>query len=97
MRSQYYEFKTAQITINDLRTIVSVLIQDEFGKNKEHLSKELDQRCINAFHKINNDPNQYLMLICEEERVLGTCHLTLLPSLTFIGSMRMQIEAVRVH
>lgn len=28
--------------------------------------------------------------------IIGACHLTIMPSLTFIGSTRMQIEAVRV-
>ena len=83
--------------IEDLKTIVSLLIQDKLGQTREQFSDELDQRYIDAFHKINNDPNQYLMALCENENIIGTCHLTLIPSLTFIGSTRMQIEAVRVH
>jgi len=83
-------------TINDLEAVVSLLIQDELGKDREQLSEELDKRYIDAFHKINDDPNQYLMVVCEGEQIMGTCHLTLMPSLTFTGSMRMQIEAVRV-
>lgn len=49
-----------------------------------------------AFHKIDRDPNHYLMIACDGDEIVGTCHLTLMPSLTFRGSMRMQIEAVRV-
>lgn len=31
-----------------------------------------------------------------EQQIVATCHLTIMSSLTFIGSTRMQIEAVRV-
>jgi GNAT superfamily N-acetyltransferase len=31
-----------------------------------------------------------------EQQITATCHLTIMPPLTFIGSTRMQIEAVRV-
>ena len=37
------------------------------------------------------------MIIEIDEKIIGTCHLTLMPSLTSTGSMRIQIEAVRVH
>jgi len=83
--------------IDDLKAIVSLLAQDKLGQIREQISDELDQRYIDVFHKINNDPNQYLMVLCENENIIGTCHLTLMPSLTFTGSTRMQIEAVRVH
>ena len=52
-------------TINDLKAMVSLLIQDDLGKNREQLSDKLDNRYIDAFHKINNDPNQYLIVACE--------------------------------
>ncbi len=30
------------------------------------------------------------------DEIIGTCHFTIIPSLTFVGSTRIQIEAVRV-
>ncbi|WP_342278765.1 GNAT family N-acetyltransferase [Candidatus Tisiphia endosymbiont of Myopa tessellatipennis] len=45
---------------------------------------------------IDSDPNQYLMIVEMNKEIVGTCHLTIMPSLTFIGSTRMQIEAVRI-
>jgi ribosomal protein S18 acetylase RimI-like enzyme len=36
------------------------------------------------------------MLVEKGLEVVGTCHLTLMPSLTFQGRTRLQIEAVRV-
>ncbi len=29
-------------------------------------------------------------------KIIGTCHLTLMPSLTYQGSIRLNIEAVRI-
>ena len=83
--------------IEDLGDIVFLLRQDSLGKNRESLSENLDERYIKAFHEINQDPNQYLMVAEINKAIIGTCHLTLMPSLTFSGSKRMQIEAVRVH
>ncbi len=82
--------------IADLPRLVELLLEDELGSTRESKSSELDKNYIKAFHKIDSDPNQYLMVIENGDEIIGTCHLTLMPSLTFIGSIRMQIEAVRV-
>jgi ribosomal protein S18 acetylase RimI-like enzyme len=42
------------------------------------------------------DSDQYLMAVLIGAEIVGTCHLTIMPSLTFTGQTRMQIEAVRV-
>lgn len=83
-------------TINDLPKIVKLLLNDELGQIRENNQSELDQRYIDAFHRIDADSNQYLMVVEDNNEIIGTCHLTIIPSLTFIGSTRMQIEAVRV-
>ncbi len=83
-------------TIDDLGAIVNLLIEDELGASREKTSDKLDQRYIDAFDLINSDPNQYLMIVELEDKIIATCHLTIMPSLTFTGSTRMQIEAVRV-
>ncbi|MBA2649578.1 MAG: GNAT family N-acetyltransferase [Legionella sp.] len=82
--------------ITDLRIIVNLLLEDELGRMRESAQLELDQRYIDAFHKINNDLNQYLMVVEKSAEIIGTCHLTIMPSLTFTGQTRMQIEAVRI-
>jgi N-acetylglutamate synthase-like GNAT family acetyltransferase len=82
--------------IADLPHIIELLLEDELGASRESKSSELDENYIKAFHKIDSDPNQYLMVLENDNEIIGTCHLTLMPSLTFIGSTRMQIEAVRV-
>ncbi len=82
--------------IADLPRLVELLLEDELGASRESKSPELDENYIKAFHKIDSDPNQYLMVVENDDEIIGTCHLTIMPSLTFIGSTRMQIEAVRV-
>ena len=83
--------------IDDLKAIISLLADDKLGQTREQFDDVLNQCYIDAFHKINNDPNQYLMVLESNEQIIGTCHGTLMPSLTFTGSTRMQIEAVRVR
>jgi GNAT superfamily N-acetyltransferase len=81
--------------LNDLRAIIELYMDDELGKAREKDPTILDQRYIDAFHKIDADPNQYLMLV-EDQEIVGTCHLTIMPGLTMIGTTRMNIESVRV-
>ena len=83
--------------IEDLPALVSLLADDELGQTRELINSSTTQLYADAFHKINNDPNQYLMVLCSKETIIGTCHLTLMHSLTFTGSTRLQIEAVRIH
>jgi N-acetylglutamate synthase-like GNAT family acetyltransferase len=83
-------------TLNDLPRLIELLLEDELGSTRESKSSELDENYIKAFHKIDSDPNQYLMVVENGDEIIGTCHLTIMPSLTFIGSTRMQIEDVRV-
>lgn len=85
-----------QATLNDLLYIVSLLKDDELGQMREQASMKLDQRYIDAFNKIASDSNAYLMVVLFESEIVGTCQLNLLPSLTFMGATRLQIEAVRV-
>lgn len=82
--------------IDDLPRLIELLLEDELGSTRESKTTNLDERYINAFHKIDSDLNQYLMVLECGNEIIGTCHLTIMPSLTFIGSTRMQIEAVRV-
>lgn len=83
--------------LNDLPVIVNLLVEDELGQTREKVGDEVDPRYISAFERIDADSNQYLMVVENtEKQIIATCHLTIMPSLTFIGSTRMQIEAVRV-
>ncbi|MBP6986071.1 MAG: GNAT family N-acetyltransferase [Alphaproteobacteria bacterium] len=82
--------------VGDLKSIIELLKDDELGQAREVFDKELDSCYFDAFKMINDDPNQYLMVIEMNNNIIGTCHLTIVPSLTYKGSSRLQIEAVRV-
>lgn len=83
--------------LSDLQAIVNLLIDDELGQTQEKVGGVIDQSYINAFERIDADSNQYLMVVVNtEQQIIATCHLTIMPSLIFTGSTRMQIEAVRV-
>ena len=82
--------------LTDLPRLIELLLEDDLGATRESKSATVHENYIKAFHKIDSDPNQYLMVVENGDEIIGTCHLTIMPSLTFIGSTRMQIEAVRV-
>ncbi|MDF1678666.1 MAG: GNAT family N-acetyltransferase [Legionellaceae bacterium] len=81
---------------NDLETIIQMLGEDELGLSRENLSLPLDNAYLEAFDKIDSDPNQYLMVVEQDNRIVASCQLTIMPSLTFTGTTRLQIEGVRV-
>ncbi len=83
-------------TLKDLSSIIQLLVDDELGQTRELMQETPDPCYLTAFDKINSDPNQYLMVVLCDAQIVGTCHLTIMPSLTYQGSTRMQIEAVRI-
>lgn len=83
-------------TLEDLPHIIQLLADDELGQTREHRQENIEPSYVKAFMKIDSDSNQYLMVVIAHTQLIGTCHLTLLPSLTYTGSVRMQIEAVRI-
>lgn len=83
-------------TIEDLPSIIALYLEDDLGKARELKTNEIDQRYIDAFHRIDSDPNQYLMVVSLNDEIIGTCQLTIIPSLTFMGSTRLLIEAVHI-
>lgn len=85
-----------QATIEDLKAIIQLLNDDDLGKTRESANTQIDECYIRAFKKISADSNQYLMVGVNDCEIIGTCHLTIMPSLTYKGSTRMQIEAVRI-
>lgn len=82
--------------ILDLPYLIGLLLEDELGQIRESKDTSLDENYVKAFQKIDSDQNQYLMVVENRGEIVGTCHLTIMPSLTFTESTRMNIEAVRV-
>ena len=80
----------------DLLNIIRLLAEDELGSKRELNLGNVALVYKEAFGEIDSDPNQALMIVEENGVMIGTCHLTCMPSLTFQGSKRMNIEAVRI-
>ena len=55
------------------------------------------QTYYTAFEAIDADPNHELVLAEAGEEIVGTFHLMFLPSLSFQGGTRAQVESVRVE
>jgi len=81
---------------SDLKFIIELLLEDDLGKTRESLQDNDFAKYKLAFNAIENDKNQYLMIGKIANEIVATCHLTIMPSLTFQASTRLQIEAVRV-
>ena len=83
-------------SFDDLEKIIWLLADDQLGQEREQSVSNMNPAYKKVFNQIIADPNQSLMVVEKEGSVVGTCHLTFIPSLTFQGGLRMNIEAVRV-
>jgi len=92
------ETKIEPAQLHHLLSIVALLADDKLGQLREDYRLPLPESYTEAFTAINTDANQELMvLLSEEDEVIGTMQLTFIPYLTYQGGVRAQIEAVRVH
>ncbi len=80
----------------DLEAIVAMLADDDLGSGREDASLPLAAAYIDAFHAIDDDPNQLLAVATSDDQVVGTLQLTFMPGLARTGLWRGQIEAVRI-
>lgn len=90
------ELRIREAVPEDLPGIVALLWDDETARHREDPSEPLDPRYLAAFAAIDADPNQHLIAAERDGRVIGTMQLSFLPGLSFRGSWRAQIEAVRI-
>lgn len=80
----------------DLPAIVRMLADDDLGSRRERLGDPLPELYFSAFEEINRDPNHELIVAELHGEVVGTLHLIFIPSVSFQGGLRAQIESVRV-
>ena len=80
----------------DVAAIVQLLAADPLGSQRERDVEPLPEEYLEAFRSIDGDANQQLILAHQGENIVGVLQLTLIPSLTYQGSWRGQIEGVRV-
>lgn len=81
---------------SDVSKLVRLLADDDLGATREHVSEPLNQSYIDAFHSIDQDPNNELTVVEYGDEIAGMLQLTFIPYLTHIGSWRCQIEGVRI-
>ena len=81
----------------DLEAIVAMFADDELGRLREDTSLPLNDKYIAAFANIENDDNQYMMVVDSDEGLIGFLQITFIPYLSRLGSIRGQVESVRVH
>lgn len=80
----------------DLPAIVRMLADDDLGSQREQYEDPLPDAYYSAFEQIEHDPNHELIVAEKDGEVIGTLHLMFLPSISFRGGLRSQIESVRV-
>jgi GNAT superfamily N-acetyltransferase len=80
----------------DLPSIVRMLADDDLGSQRECFEDPLPESYYSAFEQISNDPNHELIVAERNEELVGTLHLIFLPSVSFQGGLRAQVESVRV-
>jgi GNAT superfamily N-acetyltransferase len=81
---------------SDLPSIVRMLADDELGSRRERYEDPLPQAYYAAFEQIEADSNHELVVAELNGEVIGTLHLMFLPSVSYQGGLRSQIESVRV-
>jgi GNAT superfamily N-acetyltransferase len=81
---------------DDLSALVRMLSDDSLGAHREVFSEPVAPGYHNAFAAIAADPNNELCVATLEGAVVGMLQVTFMPSLTYQGGWRAQIEGVRV-
>ncbi len=91
------EVRFRPATADDLGAIVDLLAADPLGSQREDPSRPLAATYGEAFESVDSDPNQELVVgVSSDGDVAAVAQLTFIPSLTYQGSWRAQIEGVRV-
>jgi GNAT superfamily N-acetyltransferase len=103
MRSRVIHVSTDVIfrsaTEADLPTIVALLADDLIAAGREGGSGSEAAESgayLKAFHEVDADPRNHLIVADLDGEVAGTLQLTYIPGVSRMGTERAQIEAVRV-
>jgi GNAT superfamily N-acetyltransferase len=80
----------------DLPEIVRMLADDELGRQRECYDDPLPDCYYAAFEQIDGNPYFELIIAEMDGRIVGTLQLIFIPSISFQGGLRAQVESVRV-
>lgn len=85
------KFRVQRATRADITQVVALLSRDERVRNVE------EERFLSAFESVQYDPSHYLAAIHDEnDHIVGTMQLTIVPGLTRSDETRMEIERFAV-
>ncbi|WP_265444293.1 GNAT family N-acetyltransferase [Flexivirga meconopsidis] len=86
--------RVAEATREQVPAIVALLADDPIGSTRESSDLAAYEK---AFAAVDSDPaHELLVLLDEQDTVVGTLQLSFLPGLARGGALRAHIEAVRV-
>ena len=80
----------------DLPRIVWMLADDDLGSQRERFEDPLSESYYKAFEEIEKDSNHELIVVEMDGKIVGTLQLMFLPSISYQGGLRAQVESVRV-
>ena len=83
-------------TRDDLPCIVAMLHDDGLGKRREDPSLPLDARYVAAFERLDGDEDHLMLVLLQDDLVVGYLQLSFIPGLSRRGMLRGHIEAVRI-
>ena len=83
-------------TRDDLPRIVAMLHDDGLGKRREDPSLPLDARYVAAFERLDGDEDHLMLVLQQDDLVVGYLQLSFIPGLSRRGMLRGHIEAVRI-
>ncbi|MBK6874238.1 MAG: GNAT family N-acetyltransferase [Kineosporiaceae bacterium] len=86
-----------QARADDVPAIVDLIAADQLGVTRDGIRSEADGAAyLAAFQAIDADAGEVLVVAEYDGQVIGTLQLSLIPGLARRGSLRAQLEAVRV-
>jgi GNAT superfamily N-acetyltransferase len=80
----------------DVPAIIRLLADDMLGSSREATGADSYPQYLNAFHVIDADANQFLLVVDDGTGIVGTLQLTFIAGLARGGLKRGLVEAVRV-
>jgi GNAT superfamily N-acetyltransferase len=89
-------FNIRKAQYKDVSSIVALLANDPLGQQREMYQEPLPPSYYKAFSEIDSDKNNYLIVVEDGHKIIGTSQLTIITYLTYQGGKRAQIEGVRI-
>ena len=90
------EFHFRHARKSDLDDIVRMLADDKLGSQRESYEDPLPDAYVKAFERISDAADNMLIVVEQDDSIVGMMQLTFIPSISFRGGTRLLIESVRV-